>query len=100
VLDKFQALYNGEYDRQSQLCVYVGDEKVIDIYGKNNTDVIPFDGNSIMNLFSCGKTVASLMIARQVHDGNLKFDDTIASKWPEFAKHGKENIKMCDVLRH
>ena len=32
--------------------------------------------------------------------GLFKYEDTIAKHWPEFAQNGKENVKICDVLRH
>ena len=32
--------------------------------------------------------------------GNFKFEDKVSKHWPEFAKNGKENIRICDVLRH
>ena len=32
--------------------------------------------------------------------GLFKYEDTIAKYWPEFAQNGKENVKICDVLRH
>ena len=32
--------------------------------------------------------------------GLFNYDDTIAKYWPEFAQNGKENVKICDVLRH
>ena len=32
--------------------------------------------------------------------GNFKFEDKVSKHWPEFAKNGKEDIRICDVLRH
>ena len=32
--------------------------------------------------------------------GLFNYEDTIAKYWPEFAQNGKENVKICDVLRH
>ena len=32
--------------------------------------------------------------------GLFKYEDPIAKYWPEFAQNGKENIRICDVLRH
>ena len=30
----------------------------------------------------------------------MNYEDTVAKHWPEFAQHGKENIRIEDVLRH
>ena len=32
--------------------------------------------------------------------GLFKYEDKIAKHWPEFSQNGKENVKICDVLRH
>ena len=32
--------------------------------------------------------------------GLFCYDDKIAQHWPNFGQNGKENIKICDVLRH
>ena len=32
--------------------------------------------------------------------GLFKYEDKIAKYWPEFAQNGKEDVKICDVLRH
>ena len=32
--------------------------------------------------------------------GLFCYDDKIAQHWPNFGQNGKENIEICDVLRH
>jgi CubicO group peptidase (beta-lactamase class C family) len=32
--------------------------------------------------------------------GLLDYEDKVAKYWPEFAQHGKEDIRVVDVLRH
>jgi CubicO group peptidase (beta-lactamase class C family) len=32
--------------------------------------------------------------------GLFCYDDKIAKHWPNFGQNGKENIQICDVLRH
>ena len=32
--------------------------------------------------------------------GNFQFEDKITKFWPEFGQNGKENTRICDVLRH
>ena len=32
--------------------------------------------------------------------GLFKYEDEIAKHWPEFAQNGKQDVKICDVLRH
>ena len=35
-----------------------------------------------------------------VDRGLLDYDEKVFTYWPEFAKNGKDNIRLCDVLRH
>ena len=39
-------------------------------------------------------------MAMMVDKGYLKYDEAVSRYWPEFAKNGKEKIKVSDVLRH
>ena len=32
--------------------------------------------------------------------GLFKFEDKISKYWPEFGQNGKEELRICDVLRH
>ena len=52
------------------------------------------------NVYSCGKPIASILIAILEDKGLLKYDDPISKHWPEFAKNGKKDIRICDLMRH
>ena len=52
------------------------------------------------NIFSSGKSFEAIAVATLFDKGLLNYEDTIAKYWPEFAQNGKENVKICDVLRH
>ena len=32
--------------------------------------------------------------------GLFKFEDKVTKYWPEFGQNGKEELRICDVLRH
>ena len=51
-------------------------------------------------MWSSGKSVESIVMGILYDQGNFKFEDKVSKHWPEFAKNGKENIRICDVLRH
>ena len=44
--------------------------------------------------------MASILIAKMVDEGRLDLDEKVSTYWPEFAKNGKENIKVSDIMRH
>ena len=60
----------------------------------------PYDEDSLTCMWSSGKSVAAILMLMMEDRGHLKYDEAIASYWPEFAKHQKEKIKVEDVLRH
>ena len=53
-------------------------------------------------IFSCGKNIAAIVVARLVDQELLKYDAQVSDYWPEFAQNGKggEHITIADVLRH
>ena len=63
VKHQFQKYYQNGFDTHSQLCVYVGNEKVIDIYGKPADPESDYDQDKISNIFSSGKNIAAILMA-------------------------------------
>ena len=93
VLSKYEELFAKEEDKRSQLVVYVGSEKVIDLYGGVSRD-------NVTNFYSNGKSVAAIIMSTLHDKGLFSYDDLVSKHWPEFAQNGKENITIKDVMRH
>ncbi len=51
-------------------------------------------------LFSNTKVLTAAGIWMLVEDGKLSFTDRVAEHLPEFARHGKENITLAQVISH
>ena len=51
-------------------------------------------------MFSSGKSIAAIVVAMMVDKGLLEYDKKVEHYWPEFGKHGKNEITLADVLRH
>ena len=49
---------------------------------------------------SSSKTVTNILLGIMVSNGHLNFSEKVSTYWPKFAKNGKENLKVEDVLRH
>ena len=76
---------------------------MIDVYGKNDSDAQygkGYHGDSLTNIYSSGKTVAAVLMAIKRDKQELEYGDKVGNLWPEFAKNGKEDILIEDVLRH
>ena len=51
-------------------------------------------------IFSSGKSIVALVIALLVDRGLLDYDEKVCKYWPDFAKNDKDEIRLCDILRH
>ena len=83
----------------TQLCVYYKGERVVDLWASAPDDV-RFSPNSIVNVFSSGKSLEAIAIAHLVGRGLLDYSARVADYWPEFGAHGKGKLTVADVMRH
>ncbi|HWD81695.1 MAG TPA: serine hydrolase domain-containing protein [Kribbella sp.] len=51
-------------------------------------------------LFSASKPFVAVVIHQLVESGRLHLDDAVAAYWPEFARNGKREITVRQVLQH
>jgi len=88
-------------ERNTQLCVYVGDECVVDLWGSACDDKT-FNGDSLVNVFSSGKTLESILFARLFDKGLLDYSAPITDYWPEFCQKDGRKITttIADLMRH
>ncbi|MCK6548183.1 beta-lactamase family protein [Myxococcota bacterium] len=61
---------------------------------------VEFTPSTRMGLFSAGKPLAAIAIARLEELGLLAVEDHVAKYWPEFTGAGKSEITILDVLLH
>ena len=85
VQSAFEDYYKNGIDKNSQLCVFVGDQCVLDIHGKSDKavggggahggvaggkaakgEVNSYNADSVTNIFSSGKSVSSVLMAIMV----------------------------------
>ena len=95
----FEREMNTIAEKEAQLCVYHKGHKVIDLWAHpiENSD---FNADSLVPVFSSGKSLEALGLAHLVDIGLLDYDANISKYWPEFAAHEKENITVADLMRH
>ena len=66
-----------------KFCIYVNNKVVVDLWGYS--EGFKIDGHSLNVIWSSGKSIASILMAKMVEDGNLNLDEKICTYWPEFA---------------
>ncbi|HIF94283.1 MAG TPA: class A beta-lactamase-related serine hydrolase [Myxococcales bacterium] len=86
-------------EKNTQLCVYYKGERVVDLWA-SATDDPEFSSDSIVNIFSSGKSLEAIAIASLVSQGLLEYKAKIADYWPEFGANGKGDLTVADLMRH
>jgi CubicO group peptidase (beta-lactamase class C family) len=95
-------------------CLDAGDELgasiVVDIDGQIPVDLwgghqdeartLPWQRDTITNVWSTTKTVTSLAALMLVDRGDLDVDAPVARYWPEFAAAGKQDVLVRHLLSH
>ena len=98
VKDMFEAGFIAGREYSAQLCVYVRDKMVINLWHSvNNTS---YTNNTLTTIFSSSKNLSSLAMAILHDRGLLRYDARIVEYWPEFTGGGKEGITVADMLKH
>ena len=77
-------------------------ETVIDIWGghkdKDKTSV--WEEDTIVNVYSSTKTMASLVMLMLADRGEIDFHEKVSKYWPEFAQNGKEGVEVRHIMSH
>jgi len=98
VRDMFEENFKEGREDSAQLCVYVGEELVIDLYASLSSS--SYNGDTLTNIFSSTKSLTAICMARMVDKGLLDYNEKISKYWPEFAEKGKGETTVADLMRH
>jgi CubicO group peptidase (beta-lactamase class C family) len=84
------------------VAVYRDGVKVVDLWGgfRNGITKLPWEEDTLVNMFSTTKGVSSLAIAVAVARGLISYDAEVADYWPEFAQASKGSITVRQLLSH
>jgi CubicO group peptidase (beta-lactamase class C family) len=82
--------------------VYRDGRKVVDLWGgyRNGITQAPWREDTLVNVFSTTKGVASLAVAVAASEGFISYDAKVTDFWPEFAQGGKGAITLRQLLSH
>lgn len=100
--DCFQELFEEGGQRGAAVCVMVGGETVADLWAgsADNAGEQAWHSDTLVNLFSCTKTLTAVAAMQLVDEGKLQLDAPVARLWPEFAANGKQDITLRQLLSH
>lgn len=87
-------------DVGASVCAFVNGDKVVDLWGGMARDDVAWEEDTVTTVWSTTKGATVLTVQALVDRGALDVDATVASYWPEFARAGKAEITLRDVLCH
>ena len=86
-------------EKHTQLCVYYRRQKVVDLWA-SAADDNNFSADSLVNVFSSGKSLEAIAIAWLEGKGLLSYEGKITEYWPEFGANGKDKTTIRHLLTH
>ena len=106
VKDAFAANFvdapEGLNELAARFSVVIDGEVAVDLWA-GSADLAghkPFTEDSLVPVFSTGKAVMALMIARCVDKGLLSYEDRVADHWPAFGAAGKGDLTVGQLMSH
>jgi CubicO group peptidase (beta-lactamase class C family) len=92
----------GRREGGGALSVKLRGETVVDLWAgyADRGRTRPWTPETLAISFSTTKGVASTIIHRLADRGELRYDEPVASYWPEFAAGGKERVTVRHLLTH
>ncbi len=102
VRDTLAASIDAGTDVGASVAVLLLGELVVDIWGgwSDGDRTIPWQKDTITNVWSTTKTMTFLCALMLADRGELDFYAPVARYWPEFAAGGKEAVEVRHVMSH
>jgi CubicO group peptidase (beta-lactamase class C family) len=104
VRQAFRANFDTHGEVGASVAVTLGGHQVVDLWGGTCTTDAgpdqPWQADTIINVWSCTKTMAFLVILMLADQGLLDLDAPVADVWPEFGANGKQQIDVKQVMSH
>ncbi|QLF94795.1 beta-lactamase family protein [Pseudomonas sp. ABC1] len=102
VRDRFAQICETNGQGGAALCVTIGGETVLDLWGgmADSSQEQVWQSDTLVNLFSCTKMFTAVAALQLVGEGRLQLDGPVADVWPEFAANGKARITLRQLLCH
>jgi CubicO group peptidase (beta-lactamase class C family) len=102
VADAFRRNFTEGGEIGAAVAVYRDGEQVVDLWGgyRDGLERSPWERDTLVNVFSTTKGIASMAIAVAHSRALLDYDAPVATYWPEFATNGKQHVTVRQLLSH
>ena len=102
VREAFVGHLSSGLDRGAGVAVMHKGKLVVDLMGghRDKNGDVPYGPETLQVVFSTTKGITALAVAMCVERGLIDYDEKVATYWPEFAAHGKQDITVAQLLSH
>lgn len=102
VREAFENNFTEHGDCGASFAASIEGEMVIDIWGghRDGAKTLPWEEDTIVNVFSTTKTMTALSALVLYDRGELDFDDPVTKYWPEYGQNGKEGTLVRHFMAH
>ena len=102
IKDAYERNFINGQDVGSSLGITFKGELVVYLWGgfKDKDQKIDWEEDTIVNVWSSTKNMASLCMYVLAERGLLNFHDPVSKHWPEFSKKGKQDILISHIMSH
>lgn len=102
VADAFVENFTERDDLGASVAISVDGEYVVDIWGghKDAAKTVPWEEDTIVNVYSTTKTMAAISALLLADRGDLDFYAPVSKYWPEFAQNGKDKVEVRHLMSH
>ena len=101
VRDAFAANWQTGNESGAAFALMMDGETVGDLWGgwADRKKSRPWAEDTIVPVFSTGKAVTAMVMAKLVSDGVISYEARVADYWPEFGRAGKERVTVYVCIR-
>ncbi|MEE2981526.1 MAG: serine hydrolase domain-containing protein [Pseudomonadota bacterium] len=102
IREAFENNLESGLDQGAAFAVVYQGHVVVDLWG-GHADAVgatPWTRDTLVNVWSTTKGVASLAIAMLVDRDKLDYEAPVADYWPEFAANGKQDVTLGCLMSH
>jgi CubicO group peptidase (beta-lactamase class C family) len=102
VADVLRHSLESKFEVGASFAVEIEGEMVMDLWGghKDAERTMPWQQDTIVNVFSVTKGVTAICAAKLIEQGRLDLHQKVSHYWPEYGCNGKENTTVIDLLCH
>ncbi|GAA3593100.1 serine hydrolase domain-containing protein [Nonomuraea rosea] len=100
VAEEFETNLAGRGEVGASVCVIVGGEVLVDLWGGQAAPGRPWERDTIGHVWSCTKGATAVCAHLLAARGELDLDAPVVRYWPEYGAHGKGGTLVRHLLSH